>query len=235
MGFQNSIRGSLLLISISLQLHPPGAPPIVPRIPKELWPRDDSEEPEDRIDVDPRRDKHSTSSEGSRKRRTSPSFDDIDDYPNHHGDPYASSSKAPRLDNRDTSPLAKPSRSTLDNASPKKRRSYAKEVTRQRSRSPEKSPLSMSFPHPASVSPGEEDSHEKQFIRVVDKCLQKDRVPWLGFFEAKGGDNRVYDIVRQYEFLDRICATWVGKLVPGYDIPIEEVSYVLSGLGFAVN
>jgi len=47
-------------------------------------------------------------------------------------------------------------------------------------------------------------------------------VPWLGFFKAKGGDNRVYNIVEQYEFLDQICATWVGKLVPGYDIPIEE-------------
>lgn len=25
-----------------------------------------------------------------------------------------------------------------------------------------------------------------------------------------------------YEFLDQICALWVGKLVPGYDIPIQE-------------
>jgi hypothetical protein len=87
----------------------------------------------------------------------------------------------------------------------------------------------MSYPRPASVSPSEEDSREKQFIRVVDNCLQKDRVSWLGFFEARDSDNRIYDIVKQYEFLDRICATWVGKLVPGYDIPIEEVSCVLSG------
>ena len=127
------------------------------------------------------------------------------------------------------SPRAKPSRLTLENAPPKKRRSCAKEVTRQRSRSPENSAFSMSYPRPASVSPSEEDSREKQFIRVVGNCLQKDRVSWLGFFEARGGDNRIYDIVKQYEFLDRICATWVGKLVPGYDIPIEEVSCVLSG------
>ena len=55
------------------------------------------------------------------------------------------------------SPRVKPSRSALDNAPPKKRRSYAKEV--QRSRSPENSPLSISYPHPGSVSPSEEDSH----------------------------------------------------------------------------
>ena len=202
---------------------------VVPKIPKELWPpRVESEEPEDRIDVDPRRDKHSTSSEGSRKRRPSPSFDDFDDYSNHHGDPYASSSKAPRLDYQDMSPRVKPNRLILDNAPPKKRRSYAKEVIRQRSRSPGNSPLSLNYPHPASVSSSEEDSHEKQFIRVVDNCLQKDRVSWLGFFEAKSGDNSVYDIVKQCEFLDRICAAWVGKLVPGYDTPIEEVSCVLT-------
>jgi hypothetical protein len=179
------------------------------------------------MDIDPRRDKHSISSEGSRKRRSSPSFDDYDDYPNHRGDPYSSSSKAPRHDHLDMSPRVKPSRSILDNSPPKKRRSYAKEEIHQRSRSPEDSLPSMSCPHPASVSPSEEESHEKKFIRVIDNSLQKDRVPWLGFFEAKGGDNRICNIVKQYEFLDRICATWVGKLVPGYDIPIEEVSFVL--------
>lgn len=163
-------------------------------------------------------------SEGSRKRRTSPSFDVYDDYPSHHhGDPYVSSSKAPRHDRQDMSPRESPSRSTLDNAPPKKRRSYAKEVMRQHSQSPETSPT-----HSTSVSLREEDPQEKQFIRVVDNSLQKDRVPWLGFFKAKGGDNRVYDIVKQYEFLDQICTTWIGKLVPGYDIPIEEVSCMLS-------
>jgi hypothetical protein len=180
------------------------------------------------MDVDPRRDKHSTSSEGSRKRRPSPSFDVdyYDDYPNHHGDPYASSSRVPRHDRQDISPREKPSRSTLSPSN--KRRSYAKEVIRQRSRSPENSPLSMSYPRPAFVSPSEEDSHEKKFIWAVENCLQRDRVSWLGFFEAKGGPNRVYDIVKHYEFLDKICATWVGKLVPGYDIPVKEVSCVLS-------
>jgi hypothetical protein len=176
------------------------------------------------MDVDPRRDKHCESSEGSRKRRISPSFDDQDDHPSHHASP----SKASRHDYRDTSPRASPSRSTLDNAPPKKRRSYAKGVMRQHSRSPEISPLSISYQ--TSVSPGEEDSQGKQFIQVVDNCLQKDRVPWLGFFKAQGGENRIYDIVKQYEFLDQICTTWVGKLVPGYDTPIEEVSCVLSSL-----
>lgn len=198
---------------------------MVPKIPKELWPpRDNSEEPEDRMDIDPRRDKHSMSSEGSRKRRTSTSFDDYDDCPSHHG---ASSSKAPRHDYRDMSPRASPTRSTLDK---KKRRSCAKQGTHQHSPSPEISPPSISYPHRTSVSPSEEDSQENQFIGVVYNCLQKDQVPWLGFFKAKEGENRVYDIVKQYEFLDQICATWVGKLVHGYDIPIQEVSCVLSWL-----
>ena len=200
----------------------------MPKIPKELWPpRDGSEEPEDRMNVDLPRDKHSTSSEGSRKRRTSPSFDDYDDYPNHHGS-YSSSSQELRHDRAwDMSPRESPSRSTLDNAPPRKRRSYAKEVMRQHSHSPEPSPSSMGYSHSTSVSPIEEDSDEKQFLQAVDSYLQKDRASWLGFFEAKG-DNRVYDIVKQYEFLDKICTTCVGKPVPGYDIPIEEVSCVLS-------
>lgn len=156
-------------------LRPPGAAPVVPKIPKELWPpRDNSEEPEDRMDVDPRRDKHSMSNEGSRKRRTSLSFDDCDDYASYHG---ASSGKTPRHDHRDMSPRATPSRSTLDHAPPKKRRSYGNQVMRQHSRSPETSPPSTSYPHRASVSPIEEDPQEKQFIRVVDNCLQKDQVP----------------------------------------------------------
>jgi len=181
------------------------------------------------MNVDLRRDKHSTSREGSRKRRSSPSFDDYDDYPSHHSNPYASSSKSPSHDHPwDMSPRASPSQSTLDNAPPKKRRSYAKEVMRQRSHSPEPSPSSMGYPCPTSESPSEEDSYEKQFLRVVHNCLQQDRVSWLGFFEAKGGDNRVHDIVKQYEFLDKICNTWVGKPMPGYDMPIEEVSCVLS-------
>ena len=54
------------------------------------------------------------------------------------------------------SPRARPSRSTLNDAPPRKRRSYAKEVIRQGSRSPENSSLSMS-----SVSPAEEDSHHQ--------------------------------------------------------------------------
>ncbi|KAF8806434.1 hypothetical protein BYT27DRAFT_7140948 [Phlegmacium glaucopus] len=205
-------------------LHPPGAPPVVPKIPKELWPpRDDSEEPGDRMDVDPRRDKHSTSSEGSRKRRSSPSFDDYDEYPSHHSNSYASSSKAPSHDHPwDMSPRGSPSRSNLDNAPPKKRRSYAKEAMLPRSHSPEPSPPSMGYPRLTSESPSEEDSHEKQFLRVVHNCLQQDRVSWLGFFEAEGGDNRVHDIIKQYEFLDKICTTWVDKTVPGYDIPIKE-------------
>lgn len=178
------------------------------------------------MDVDLQRDKHSTSREGSRKRRTPPPLDNYDDYPSHHSNPYASSSKVPRHDYPwDISPRASPTHSTLDNAPPKKRRSYAKEVMRQRSRSPEPSPPSIGHPRPTSESPIEE---EKQFIRAVGNCLQNDQASWLGFFKAKGGDNRVHDIVKQYEFLDQICATWVGKLVPGYDMPIEEVSCVLS-------
>jgi hypothetical protein len=55
------------------------------------------------------------------------------------------------------SPRAKPSRSTSDNAPPKKRRIYAKEVIRQGSRSSENSG-STSYPH-RSVSSSEEDSH----------------------------------------------------------------------------
>lgn len=214
-------------MTISLQLHPPGAPPVVPKIPKELWPpRDDSEEPEYRMDVDSRRDKYSTSCEGSRKRRTSLSFHDYDDYPSHYGDPYGSSSKVPKHDHPwDASPRASPSRSTLDNAPPKKRRSYAKEVMRQRSRSLENSPPSMGYP--ISVSPSEEESYEQQFLRAVDTCLQKDRASWSGFFKARNSDNLIYDIVKQYEFLDKICTAWVGKPVPGYDMPIEEVSCIL--------
>jgi hypothetical protein len=139
----------------------------VPKIPKELWPlRDDSEELEDHIDVDPHENKQSASSEGSRKRRTSPSFDDYHEYPNHHGDSYASSSKAPRLDDQDISPRAKPNRSILDNGPPNKRRSYAREL---RSHSPENSPLSMSYPHPGSVSPNEkEDSYHHQPQQRLD-------------------------------------------------------------------
>ena len=103
-------------------------------------------------------------SEGSRKRRTSPSFDDYGDYLNHRGDPYASSSKAPRLDQLpvDMSPRVKPNRALLDETLPQKRRSYGKEV-RSRSRSLENSPLSMSYPHRdrGSVSPSEKDSHHQ--------------------------------------------------------------------------
>jgi hypothetical protein len=62
------------------------------------------------------------------------------------------------------SPRAKPNRSILDNAPPNKRRSYAKEF---RSRSPENSPLSMSYPRPGSASPSEkEDSHRQPQQRL---------------------------------------------------------------------
>lgn len=191
-----------------------------------MWPEhDDSEESDDRMNIDPQQDRYSVSSEGSRKRQASPSFDDCDDYPSHHSNPYASSSKKPKHDH--SSPRASPGRSTLDNAPPKKRRSYAKEVMRQCSRSPENSPPSVGYPRPNSVLPGEEDSYEKQFLQAVDTCLQKDRMAWSELFKAKSGDERLYDIVKQYEFLHRLCATWVGELVPGYDTPIEEVGCVL--------
>lgn len=57
------------------------------------------------------------------------------------------------------SPRVKPNRSILDNAPPNMRQSYAKEL---RSRSPENSPPSLSYPHPGSVSPSERDHHQPQ-------------------------------------------------------------------------
>ena len=71
-----------------------------------------------------------------------------------------------------SSPRAKPNRSLLDNAPPNKRRSYAKEL---RSRSPEISPLSMSYPHPSpgSLSPSEKD-HQPQRLDTNTETPRED-------------------------------------------------------------
>ncbi|KAF8161187.1 hypothetical protein B0H34DRAFT_699813 [Crassisporium funariophilum] len=227
-------------------LHPPGAPPPAPNIPRELYSPsyEESNGQPDRMDVDPRRDRNRDvyqyeAPESSRKRQTSPSFDDYDHYPSFKSQAskaYSSQSvskaakhahaweMSPRSNPRTTSDTKT---DTLENSPPKKRRSYAKEAMRQRSYSseysapPEETAIHR-FQEGYDSTSEEEISPIETFIQAVEKLLQKDQLSWTGFFRAKAGTGKTSEVVKQFECIQRMCDTWVGKIVPGFDFPIER-------------
>ena len=57
-----------------------------------------------------------------------------------------------------------------------------------------------------------EELHET-ISKAMDVMMQKD-CGWAEFFQAKAGPQRVSEVLRQYQFVQRMMNTWVGKSAP---------------------
>ena len=187
----------------------------------------------------------------SRKRRASPSFDDYDDHSDHHF--ITRLPKVPRRDRgwdwspRRRSPTPRGDGPLYTSRTNQEIRSWRNSSSLDRgqhrhSRSPEyhshgspsPPPLAPTPLPPVHVGPGyprreeDGDSHDlpnEPFIGAVERFLREDLEGSDEYFKAIA-NNRVCDIVKQYEIVSKMFKKWVGKPPPGFPQPIEEVSFL---------
>ncbi|KAF8894956.1 hypothetical protein CPB84DRAFT_1782751 [Gymnopilus junonius] len=225
-------------------LYPPGVPPIPPRVPTDSWSSGfdefDRNTPSDRMDVDsrkgtpPPRGLHREMRD-SRKRMNSPSFDDYDG-PEPTTSPHPVANKVARRDYawetsqrqgpRHTSPHSS-NHSSFDSGLPsRKPREPAREIpARQMSNPPE---FALPRRPPPSPSPQLDASPEPadKFMMEVEKLVQKEDHPgFLDFFRANAGTKHS-DVLRQYTFILKLIKGLVGRKIPGFENPIEEVHII---------
>ena len=189
----------------------------------------------------------------SRKRMNSPTFDDYDG-PEPPRSPHPVANKlarrdyawemSPRQGPRHTSPESS-NRSSLDSGPPRQRKGPAREGPSQMSHQPEQAlprrpPPSPSPPPEAYQGiPPEHSTRlrslepEEEFGFSVDDLVKnEDNQAFQDFFHAKAG-SKYSDILRQYDILLKLIKKYVGRKIPRFDIPIEEVSCFAEALVIA--
>lgn len=74
---------------------------------------------------------------------------------------------------------------------------------------------------------------EEEFGFSVDDLVKnEDNQAFQDFFHAKAG-SKYSDILRQYDILLKLIKKYVGRKIPRFDIPIEEVSCFAEALVIA--
>ena len=200
----------------AVQLLPPGAPPLPPRIPMELV-RAPSPLPAD-MEVLHRnplgiqeqvRERNEQRARGPSilERQPSP-FDDYDGQPDNgrESSQYASPSNLPKAygisrDVSMTPTVTSTGRSSVPAASKRVERCYD--------------------------SPVEDDDPEtvhELVSKATDSLLQKDS-GWALFFRAKAAPQNCQQVLKQYQFVQRMMDKWVGEIAPFKSVhhEIEEV------------
>jgi hypothetical protein len=202
--------------------------PLPPRIPRELLrtPTPDSDNPpspSQTMATHPDSIQRYTTNEpmDHRKRRHSSSSDEYD-----HPSMQLQSSPSTPISSHNISLYGSPSRnvsssyqSTLTNVPPKKKRSYAKGSQDHMSKELREMAVTQHVPQgpthgyesPASDE-GPENLHDL-ISKVVSFSLQKDSW-WKEFYKSKAKPPLVKEMLKQFQFVQRMMNSWVGQRAP---------------------
>lgn len=225
----------------TLQLPPPGGPPLAPKIPTELLGPSYDDAQSNSMDVDLRSPQITV--KDARKRPNSPSFDD---YDSQRAVPqsYAGPNKTPRHSYshqyspghspRHASPHYSGGHANTDSRGLTRRQSNPMDTAPPLYTFPPPLPLLRQSPRPVSpagpmhsLRPEPSDSEsvspepDEEFIAAVDHLLQEDSA-WTAFYKAKAG-NKVADVLKQYEFVTKKCKELRGKTLKGFQQHIADV------------
>jgi len=81
-------------------------------------------------------------------------------------------------------------------------------------------------------SPGSDEEPEElheTISKAIDVVMQKDP-GWVDFFRAKAAPQRASDVLKQYQFVQRMTNEWVGKRSPFKSHHIIEASHIIRAL-----